>query len=226
MKQDNQNNEHTWAARLREYSVIPDRKISKEESWEKLRERLDNEPVRKRSYRYWLAAASVILLCVLTVTYAPYRHVSVAPGFTKTTTVAKQHDNTTVPTDSLQPLINALAKVTDSAKRKPGIRTHAGLQAVNEKPESVLPLPVEQPLTTAKDTSIEEDYLTSESTRLTEIHINDLITDEPLPADISIKSLSVKKMIRLFGTDFTGGGAPAKKEAIPKSNYSIPNNQN
>lgn len=221
---DNQNSPHTWAKRVREYDVVSNRRMSKEEAWKKLRERLDAKPERKKMSWYWVAAASVVSIIILTLLFTRPGNVRLVPPFTKAPENVKPQNLLPAVTDSRQPAINGTAKSEARRNKNPEKNDSTGLQLVQQKNESVFPLPVDSVFVAEKNPYNDPSEMAQQSPDMPVFHINEL--KEPLPPNSTIQSLSVKKMIRLFNTDFTGGQVPGKQENMHKNPNSIPNNLN
>ena len=226
MKIRNQNSSYTWQSRVREYDVIPNRTISTGESWKKLRERLDKAPQRKSRAWYWVAAASIVFFFVIKLIFTPGKDETLNPGFTKTHNVVKQNHQSLVPVDTLQTVANTTVETSDPGAKKPVIKPTARLQPLHSKKDSMLPETGNSVVSPVKDTPVVEEDIAQQPARLPSVHINDLINTEPLPKNISTKSLAIKRLILLFNIDFTKDVPLKKQEGLPKSQYTIPNNQN
>ncbi|MEO8769971.1 MAG: hypothetical protein ABI402_07795 [Ferruginibacter sp.] len=224
MKINDENSGYTWPSRVREYDDIPNRRTSKEESWRKIRERLDQAPKRKNRSWYWLAAASVILFVVILLNM-PVHNRTVRPGYVKTPAVLKQDNHAPVTVDTIK-----AALITPVKSSNPGIKKAYpvpadSLQVAGTKKESVVPLPGDSLFKDVRDTGALADDLAQHPTPLPKVHINDLNNAEPLPAHITIQSLAVKKLIRLFSIDFTKE-QPYKKGARHPNQNTIPEESN
>ncbi|MEO6668276.1 MAG: hypothetical protein ABIN36_02300 [Ferruginibacter sp.] len=225
MEIKNQDDGHNWQTRVREYEDVSDTTFSEEVSWKKLRQRLDQAPGRKKHAGYWLAAASVVLLVVITL-FSRVSNKAVVPELTKTPALLKQNNNIPVPTDTLLASGKKAANPNPTAVKKAAPTPVDSLQNTSVKKEIVLPSPVDTVFMVQADTPTVASDIVQQPAPLPTVHIQDLIDTEPARAPVSLEGLAVKKMIRLFSIDLTKDQPTKKQEKVPANPYSIPNNQN
>lgn len=219
-------NGHTWQQRLREYESPNCTEESVEEGWKKISQRLDRAGRKDKLGWFAIAAGWMVLFVVIKLCFFPGNK-TVERELTKTPAVHKQNNHANDSTETIQSATSIEVKHLN-----PGIKTtgHApatmdSLEALHAKNESVVPLPVDSVFTNA-ERPVPADDMALQPGPLPTVHIEDLSDAGPLQEPVTIKSLAVKKMIRLFGTDFTKQLPPKNQKTQPSNPYTIPNNQN
>ena len=226
MKHVHQNNTPNWVERMQEDDVVINRVSSKEENLKKLRQRLDADRKRKILPWYMLAAAASIVLFFFKTLFMTTGGDAGLKRVVTSKPMVNKIDSTVI----VQKNIKVNKKMTDVKIVQPIATISDGISKKHLRP--VIAKKNSMPLV-AKDSVNDivnhgEDVIrdiTSVPHKLPRVHINDITTKEPLPANTSTQGLTIKKMIRLFNIDMTGG-EPVKSQKIPPNQYTIPNNQN
>jgi hypothetical protein len=226
MKKRTAINRYSWSQGLREYDPGEKGYPNKEEGWKRLRARMDNQPKRKRIAWYWIAAASVVLFFAIRLFFAGGNHQAVSPELTGKPTVFKENKKTVIPIDTATTGASALVRSPHSKTTTKTSATNDSLQLTAAQKDSSQPVPRDSVYNAINDTPLVIQDIAHEAGRLPTVHINDITTKEPLPPNISIKSLGVQKLIRLFGIDMTSGQPLKSQQKIPGIQQTIPDNQN
>ncbi len=222
MENNSQNKDTGWAKRLGAFDRIQNDYTNREENWLRLTERLAEPTEKKRVYRwYWAAAAAVVVLCAVRILSLekkqPVRMDGSSASKSQETMIKKIQ-----PIDTTRMNIPVVTKTGGTTIK---IR-HADLPlkktpAPDSKKEQSLPV-VPGAL---QDLVIDSPIVEQEPEFIPTFHMNDFNGKEPLPKNITIKSLQVQKMIRL-GVDMTGGNTPKMTDKIPGNKSTLSQNQN
>ncbi|MFT3910943.1 MAG: hypothetical protein QM737_16105 [Ferruginibacter sp.] len=210
MKNTFQNNDHDWVRRLREHRITSSRPNSKEETWKKIQQRLHPAPKRKRSRWYWIAAAFIINLLALTPYFNSER---INDIYMKAVT---KRNKVEIEKKQVDALVETAARAAVPAKA-PVIKMRLPLVPSKDsftRNESFMI--VDHPAGILPDTQLVREDVVSEPEEMPTIYINDIHKKEKLPENISLKSIGVKQMIRLFGTDMTSEQSSKKNQNIPE----------